>query len=851
MTASPSPEAPLAKRLRDVADAGDEFMLDAFLGYVDQLGHSLYAAQEEAILELFEGKNVILNTPTGSGKSLVATAMHFETTARGGRSFYTSPIKALVSEKFFTLCREFGPDKVGMMTGDASVNRDAPILCCTAEILANMALREGAVADVDAVIMDEFHYFADRDRGWAWQVPLLTLPRARFLLMSATLGDVEPFVKGLDKLTGRKTVVVRGKERPVPLQYEYSESPLHEALASLVKHGKGPVYLVCFTQRGAAEEAQNLMSSDYATKEGKKAINEALVGTKFPSPYGRDLSKFLRHGIGIHHAGLLPRYRLAVEKLAQKGLLNVICGTDTLGVGINIPIRTVLFTKLCKYDGEKMVVLSVRDFQQISGRAGRKGFDDVGYVIAQAPEHVIENLKIDAKVAQDPAKKKKLVRKKPPERGYAHWDRATFERLRTAEPEPLVSKFQVTHGMLLNVLSRERDGCRALKHLIKDSYERPYDQRKIGRHTLELFKSLVGAGVMELHPGGVHISEDLQREFSLHQTLSLFLLETLPKVEELCPKDDPAYPLHLLSLVESILEHPDLILQKQLDRLKGETISRLKAEGVEYDDRMAALEKLEYPKPDSEFIYARFNEFAAKHPWVGHENIRPKSVAREMYETFAAFGDYVKDYDLQRAEGLVLRYLSEVYKVLVQTVPERAKNDDVRDMIDYFAAIVKGTDASLLEEWERMRDPTRIVEEVLHEVVERKRSITDDRRAFTVLVRNEVYRLVRCLAGRWWSGAKEVVESWGDAGWTEARLEEAAKPFFEDHPKLRSDPGARAPRTLTIRDESVTGRPGIWTLEQALLDDDGETGWVLSLELDLARSDELDRPALTLVQVGR
>jgi superfamily II RNA helicase len=844
-------DAPLAKRLRDVADAGDEYLLDAFLGYVERLGLSLYPAQEEAILELFEGKNVILNTPTGSGKSLVATAMHFETTARGGRSFYTSPIKALVSEKFFALCREFGPDKVGMMTGDASVNRDAPIICCTAEILANLALREGEAADVDAVIMDEFHYFSDRDRGWAWQIPLLTLPRARFLLMSATLGDVEPFVKGLDRLTGRETAVVRGVIRPVPLAFDYAETPLHETLQELVKAGKAPIYLVCFTQRGAAEEAQNLMSSDYTSKDGKKAINQALVGTRFPSPYGRDLGKFLRHGIGIHHAGLLPRYRLAVEKLAQQGLLNVICGTDTLGVGINIPIRTVLFTKLCKYDGEKTVILSVRDFQQIAGRAGRKGFDDQGYVVAQAPEHVIENIRIDAKVAQDPSKKKKLVRKKPPERGYAHWDRQTFERLQTSQPEPLVSRFQVNHGMLLNVLSRQGGGCGALKKIVKASYERPYDQRKIGKHAIALFRSLIDAGVVEMSPGSVHVAADLQREFSLHQTLSLFLLETLPKLEELCPREDPAYPLHLLTLVESILENPDLVLRKQLDRLKGETVARLKAEGVEYDDRMAELEKLEYPKPDAEFIYARFNEFAKKHPWVGQENIRPKSVAREMYETFASFADYVKDYDLQPAEGLVLRYLSEVYKVLVQTVPERVKTDDVRDVIDYFGAIVKGTDASLLEEWERMRDPARVVETVIHpDLVEKKRGITEDRRAFTIMVRNEVYRLVRCLSTKWWPGALEVLESWGETEWTEPKLAEATTPYFADHPTMRVDPSARAPRMLTVREPAETGREGIWELEQALLDDEGETGWVLSIELDLARSDELDRPALTLVRIG-
>ena len=170
-------------------DPSSDVLLDRFLEYTAGKRLTLYPAQEEAILELLDGKNVILNTPTGSGKSLVASAMHFASLARGQRSVYTCPIKALVNEKWMALCREFGPDKVGLSTGDATVNRDAPILCCTAEVLANIALREGADADVDDVVMDEFHYYADRDRGVAWQVPLLTMPQARFLLMSATLGD--------------------------------------------------------------------------------------------------------------------------------------------------------------------------------------------------------------------------------------------------------------------------------------------------------------------------------------------------------------------------------------------------------------------------------------------------------------------------------------------------------------------------------------------------------------------------------------------------------------------------------------------------------------------------------------
>src|SRR3954468_20398694 len=431
--------------------SGADEILSRFMSYVAASGLELYPAQEEALLELMADKHVVLNTPTGSGKSLVATALHFKALAEGRTSFYTCPVKALVSEKFFDLCRLFGAERVGMLTGDASINRDAPIVCCTAEILANMALRDGATR-ASYVIMDEFHYSADRERGMAWQVPLLALDGTTFLLMSATLGDMRVITESLQATTGREVAVVRGRQRPVPLEFEYRETPLHETIDELVKSGRAPIYLVNFTQRGAADQAQNLMSVDVSSKSDKEAIRAALDGASFDTPYGKDFQRFLRHGIGIHHAGLLPKYRLLVERLAQKGLLKVVSGTDTLGVGVNVPIRTVLFTQLCKFDGEKTGILGVREFQQIAGRAGRKGFDERGFVVAQAPEHVVENRRLATKKAQG----KKVVMHKPPTKGYVHFDRGTFERLMGGTPEPLESRFEITHGVLLSCLQGKR-----------------------------------------------------------------------------------------------------------------------------------------------------------------------------------------------------------------------------------------------------------------------------------------------------------------------------------------------------------------------------------------------------------
>ncbi|HMD67868.1 MAG TPA: DUF3516 domain-containing protein, partial [Chitinivibrionales bacterium] len=418
-------------------------LLGRFLSYVEDRHLTLYPAQETAILELFEEKNVILNTPTGSGKSLVAMAAHFKALAQGKRSVYTCPVKALVNEKWLALCREFGPDNVGLCTGDATVNHDAPILCCTAEILANIALREGENANVQDVVMDEFHYYADRERGVAWQVPLLTLPQARFLLMSATLGDTKFFEEELTRLNARSTVSVVSTDRPVPLVYSYAVTLLSATVESLVAEGKSPVYVVHFTQLEAAQNAQNFTSINICTREEKDALAKAVSGFKFNSPYGPDIKRWLRQGIGIHHAGLLPKYRVLAEQLAQQGLLKIICGTDTLGVGINVPIRTVLLTRLCKYDGQKTAILSARDFHQISGRAGRKGFDECGWVVAQAPEHTIENAALEEKKSQ---RGRKFVKRKPPERNFVNWDIATFNRLVAAKPEQLVSRFQVSHG---------------------------------------------------------------------------------------------------------------------------------------------------------------------------------------------------------------------------------------------------------------------------------------------------------------------------------------------------------------------------------------------------------------------
>ena len=828
-------------------------LLDRFLEYVAAASLDLYPAQEAAILEVFEEHNVILNTPTGSGKSLVATALQFKALAQGRRCVYTCPIKALVNEKWLSLCREFGPRNVGLSTGDGTVNHDAPILCCTAEILANMALAEGDRANVHEVILDEFHYYGDRERGGAWQVPLLTLPQARFLLMSATLGDTAFFEEELTGLNGKPTVTVRSTLRPVPLEFEYVEIPLAQTVENLVAAGKAPVYVVHFTQAAAAESAQDFTSLPTSTREEKAAVAQALEGQRFNSPYGPEIKRWLRHGIGLHHAGLLPKYRVLVEQLAQRGLLKVICGTDTLGVGINVPIRTVLFTRLCKYDGQKTTILSARDFHQISGRAGRKGYDNVGYVVAQAPEHVIENLALERK-----ASGKKFVRRKPPEKGYVPWDKTTFTRLISAPAERLLSQLQITHGTLLNVLSRRHeDGCRAMQTIIRRSHEPVKAKKAHFKRAWQLFRALVERKIVGFVPrdsDGVHLRVDagLQEDFSMHQTLSLYLHDTLALMD---PQASD-YALVVLTLAESILEDPDLILRRQLDRLKTAKVAEMKADGIEYDQRMEELERLEYPKPNREFIYSTFNAFSERHPWVGQDNIRPKSIAREMFEDFRSFADYIKLYELQRAEGLLLRHLSGVHKVLSQTVPDSAKNDAVREMELFFGALIRQVDSSLLEEWERLNDPIyRPPGEEAAEVrppgwEKAARDITRDPQAFAALVRNEIFNFLRALSVGDYEAALGSVTPFPDGGsnrWTAGRLRQAFDAYRDTHGRIRLDPEARNRRhTYVVPSEDKTR----WRVQQMLVDPDEANDWTAEFDVDLPRSRVEGTPIVHFHRLG-
>ncbi|KXK60358.1 DEAD/DEAH box helicase [Micromonospora rosaria] len=823
--------------------ADPDALYDAFTGWAQTRGLDLYPHQEEAVIEIVSGANLIMNTPTGSGKSLVATAAHFAALAEDRTTFYTAPIKALVSEKFFALCEVFGAENVGMLTGDASVNADAPVIACTAEILANLALREGRRADVGQVVMDEFHFYAEPDRGWAWQVPLIELPQAQFVLMSATLGDTTRFVDDLTRRTGRPTAVVRSAERPVPLLFSYAMTPLHETLEELLETKQAPVYVVHFTQAAALERAQALMSVNVATRAEKDLIAAAIGRFRFTSGFGRTLSRLVRHGIGVHHAGMLPKYRRLVETLAQAGLLKVICGTDTLGVGINVPIRTVLFTGLSKYDGTRTRLLKAREFHQIAGRAGRAGYDTIGRVVVQAPEHVIDNEKALAKAGDDPKKRRKVVRKKPPE-GSIGWGEPTFQRLVEAEPEPLTSSFQVSHSMLLNVISRPGDAFAAMRHLLTDNHEDRSAQRRHIRRAIAIYRALRAAGVVEELPEPdetgrrVRLTVDLQLDFALNQPLSPLALE----VVQLLDPADPAYSLDVLSVVESILDDPRQVLSAQQFKARGEAVAAMKAEGIEYEARLELLDDVTWPRPLAELLEAAYETYRQSQPWVADHQLSPKSVVRDMYERAMTFGEYVQFYNLSRSEGLVLRYLADAYKTLRQTVPEDTKTEELVDLSEWLGELVRQVDSSLIDEWERLRNPSD-AEEVAAALDDRPPAVTRNARAFKVLVRNALFRRVELAALRRWDllGELDASDGWNADAWADA-----LEPYFEAYDSIGTGPDARGPALLMIDQ----GRDR-WTVRQVLDDPDGDHDWGISAEVDLGASDETGAAVIRITDVGQ
>lgn len=859
---------------------------ERFLGWCDERGIELWEHQEEALMDLAAGDHVILGTPTGSGKSLVALGMLFLGMAQGRRAYYTAPIKALVSEKFFDLVEVLGRDNVGMITGDTHINTQAPVICCTAEILANQALREGEDTDVGVVAMDEFHYFADPDRGWAWQVPLLTLPHTQFMLMSATLGDVTQIADALEERTGRIVDRVTDAPRPVPLAYEYVDTALEGTVELALRRDEAPLYIVHFSQDAALATAQSLANFGIATKEQREAVKEAAKGTRFTTAFGKILKRLISNGVGVHHAGMLPRYRLLVERLAQQGLLPVICGTDTLGVGINVPIHTVVLTALTKFDGYKMRRLRAREFHQIAGRAGRAGFDTEGMVIAEAPEYEIENAKLIAKAGDDPKKLRKLKKKKPPE-GFVTWNKQTFERLCEAVPETLKPRLRITNSMVLSMVERGGDARARVSELIEASLQTPEEKLKLEARASEIFATLIDTGVVvrEEAPGDVDapsdtdassgagtssgvgapdgtdalgdtgastdaaprveysLTVDLPEDFALDQPLSPFLLAAL----ELLDPESETYTFDLISMVEATLEDPKQVLRAQERQARDAAMAAMKADGVEYEERLERLQDITYPKPLEDLLDAAFAQYCTKVPWAADYELSPKSVLRDMLESAADFKGYIQKLGIARSEGILLRYLAEAFRSLDRTVPLEKRNDQLNDIISWLGFVVRSVDSSLVDEW------AAAGEDSAFDAAPPSGAdvVVADRRGMTLLVRNALFRRVSLAALERADELGELDEAWGMG---ELRWRRALEAFFEAHEELLVDGDARSTAFFTI-DESDELKPAaegghVWHVHQIFHDSDGDHDFGIMADVDLDATQEESEAVFKNYRVG-
>ena len=863
---------------------------ERFMEWVSSRGIEPWGHQEDALFSLAAGSNVILGTPTGSGKSLVALGMMFMAMASGQRAYYTAPIKALVSEKFFYLVDILGRDNVGMITGDSHINTGAPVICCTAEILANQALREGEDTDVGCVAMDEFHFFSDPDRGWAWQVPLLTLPHTQFLLMSATLGDMTAIGDTLTRTTGRDLELIADAPRPVPLSYEYVKTALEATVELALRQGDSPLYIVHFSQDAALQSARALASYGVASKEQREAIKEAIKGGRFTTAFGKTLKHLISSGVGLHHAGMLPRYRLLVEKLAQQGLLPVICGTDTLGVGINVPIHTVLLTGLTKFDGYKQRRLRSREFHQIAGRAGRSGFDTEGVVIAEAPEFEIENHKAELKAMGDPKKMKKLKKKRPPE-GFVTWNEDTFTRLIESEPETLKPRLRITHSMVLAEVEQGGDAWERVLALIDASLQTPEEKAKLKGRAAEIFATLIDAGVVvreacgtdadanggnvdsipavslteapenleELraldaerdeeddaidevgwaiveasaatgHPldgaANYFLTVDLPEDFALDQPLSPFLLAAL----ELLDPESPTYTLDLISMVEATLEDPKQILRAQERRARDAAMNAMKAEGVDFEERLDRLQDVTYPKPLEEMLDAAFATYCAQVPWANDYELSPKSVLRDMLETGCDFKSYIAQYKIARCEGILLRYLTEAYRSLDRTVPVERRTEELDDIVSWLGLVVRSVDSSLVDEWANAgMEPDAAPIKHGDEVVA-------DRRGMTLMVRNTLFQRVRLAALDRADALGDLDVDWG---FSESRWARVLDAFYEAHEDLLTDADARSTAFLEI-DESDEQTDHVWHAHQVFHDSDGDHDFGIMADVDLDATQDGD-----------
>ena len=698
----------------------------------------------------------------------------------------------------------------------------------------------------------------------------------------------------LTRTTRRDLELIADAPRPVPLSYEYVKTALEGTVELALRQGDSPLYIVHFSQDAALQSARALASYGVASKEQREAIKEAIKGGRFTTAFGKTLKHLISSGVGLHHAGMLPRYRLLVEKLAQQGLLPVICGTDTLGVGINVPIHTVLLTGLTKFDGRKQRRLRSREFHQIAGRAGRSWLRHRGRRNRGGPGVRDREPQGGAQGHGRPQKDEE-AQEEAPARGLCHLERGhlhAFDRQRARNPQAAPAHHPF-HGAGGGRARRRRMDARARAHRRLAANAR--GKAKLKARAAEIFATLIDAGVVvreaegadasdtaqtkttpftapaegasvisltedpadldgqreadgqtddavpvQAHPldgpASYYLTVDLPEDFALDQPLSPFLLAALELLDPECP----SYTLDLISMVEATLEDPKQILRAQERRARDAAMNAMKAEGVDFEERLDRLQDITYPKPLEELLDVAFAKYCAQVPWANDYELSPKSVLRDMLETGCDFKSYIAQYKIARCEGILLRYLTEAYRSLDRTVPVERRTEELDDIVSWLGLVVRSVDSSLVDEWASAGTAPGAAP------LKRADVVVQDRRGMTLMVRNALFQRVRLAAQDKAAELGALDEEWG---YGEFRWNRVLDAFYRTHDELLVDADARSSAFLTIDDgDELTDH--VWHVHQVFHDSEGDHDFGIMADVDLDATQDGDGIVFKSYRVG-
>jgi superfamily II DNA/RNA helicase len=720
-----------------------------------QLPYTPYPVQEEALLSWFTAdQGVLVCAPTGTGKTLIAQAALFEALHTGSMAYYTTPLIALTEQKFNEMQASavrwgFKAEDVGLVTGNRRVNPDARILVVVAEILLNRLLHPAAFdfTEVSAVVMDEFHSFNDLERGIVWELSLSLLPKhIRLLLLSATVGNAAEFLNWLDRCHGRKVQLVESKDRKIPLTYEWvPDQFLNEQLVLMAKGDghtrKMPALVFCFNRDACWSVAEQLKGLPLLAEHQKAPLHAEINKLDWTQGVGPKMKQLLHRGVGVHHAGLLPKYRRVVEELFGRKLLAVVICTETLASGINLPARSVVLASLVKGPVGKQKLVDASTAQQIFGRAGRPQYDDKGYVFALAHEDDVKILRWKEKYDQIPEttrdpgllKAKKALKRKKPTRSdtQAYWSEGQFKQLQGAAAGKLYSKGTLPWRLLAYLLKISPDVALVRNVLRKRLMDEPRILAQ-EKHLDRMLRILAASGFVTLTPEPPAPEQENPPPYvalqaaptpeldkllvfrSVHPLYAAFLLRHLGKAD----RDER------LQALESVLEMPRPLLRYvrvpfpenlppgplARERLDEELIRRglmvAKPEPQPGDDE----EEEGYDWREEEVRPPTLAEklrllFDALHPDVTDVSTQSVWAAAELLRFEGNFNKYVQSRDLVKQEGIVFRHFlrlillcGEFAQVCPQDITPEAWQAEMRDISERLTAGCREVDPASTEE---------------------------------------------------------------------------------------------------------------------------------------------------------